>query len=696
MKEMNVASNNDMEEGSMQYDNDCDNEHPDHRIKRKEEPPCPPPDAPEEPVDPDFDDVDEDILNQRNAEEFRQLEQMEDVRAWIKRESDLADLEDFISSLDSVKNTGDNSWTAKCPAHDDTDQGLTVSISTDIGLVFKCSAGCAVEKIQEAFWPSVPPNGVENQPNTEGASDLLPSDAGEGSPSPASDGVDGPPAESASVALTTGPETGASIPLTDVVVTASMDVVVLSKSEVVAEQDSIFADLVKNRHTDQSNSERLVEMSEGRLRFWFKGNKWFTFNGKRWVLADWVILQVAKKVARAFLKDAAAEVDKKHAEDLLRHARYSESSYGVNAMIALAKGEPALQVSMDDFEQNRFLINLGNGTYDLKNKIFREHRLEDMLTRITLFDYDPEAKAHVFEEFIAKIFRNNMEIIAFVQKILGYCLSGDCSEQKLFILWGKGRNGKSTLVNAILDVLGDYGQQAPPDLLLASRFDPHPTNIAGLKDARLVVASETSEGRWLNDATVKTLTGQDKISARLMRQDFFTFTPEFKIFLTTNHQPNIRMGDFGIERRLVMIPFDYTVPADEVDPRLQDKLKAEKPGIFNWLVKGFKMWEQDGLIIPKVIFLSTVKYIQENDFLLTFLQDECDTSFPENRVRVRALYDKYTDWAKYTNEPLLKLRRFSTLLIERGFTQVNSEGRHWQGIALKADVRSDLIRRGRI
>jgi putative DNA primase/helicase len=274
-----------------------------------------------------------------------------------------------------------------------------------------------------------------------------------------------------------------------------------------------------------------------------------------------------------------------------------------------------------------------------------------------------------------------MEVIKFVQRVLGYSLSGSCKEQKMFILCGGGRNGKSTLVNAILDVFGDYGKQSPADLLMASKYDRHPTELAGLKGVRFLGASETSEGRWLNEARVKNMTGEDKITARFMRQNFFTYTPEYKIFLTTNHKPNIRCGDLGIQRRLVLIPFNYTVPEDEIDKSLPGTLKGEAPGIFNWLLKGFAMWNKHGLDIPAEILTATEEYIKDHDFIATFIEERCQVE-GHFRIPVSELYEAYKIWAGQTGEPYLTRRRFKELLLDYGFEQKNNGGRYWVGLKL--------------
>lgn len=676
-----MAFNNEMKGNAMDFDNDCGNEHIDHIVKRKDEPMEAPSEGSNELLEPFMGDADEDILNKRNAEEFRQLLVGKDLDTWIKRESDLADLNDFIATLDSVKNTGSNRWKAKCPAHDDAGQNLTVSISNDEGLVFKCLTGCEIEKIRQALGLGVPSVEAENQPDDDVATELPIADAGESPATPVSGSVELPLAGSGSVKVPKDPETGANIPTTDMTISAPQDVEVFSKSEVVAGQNALLAELMENRLTDQKNAERLVELSEGLFRYWFVGKGWFYFDGQRWVSADHRILRLAKRVSQTFLKEAATEVNEERAEELYKHARYSESAYAINAMMTLAKGESAFQISMDDFNRNKWLINLPTGTYDLANTLFREHLKEDFITRIAPVQYDPKATAPIFEEFIFKIFLGKRDIINFVQRVFGYALSGDCGEQKLFILHGGGRNGKSTLVNAILEVMGDYGIQAPPQLLMASKFDRHPTEIAGLRNARLVVASETSEGRWLNEALVKSLTGQDRITARLMRENFFSFTPEFKIFLTTNHLPNIRCGDFGIQRRLVTIPFGYTVPENEVDPYLPDKLRVETPGIFNWLVAGFNGWKKHGLAVPAEIEELTSDYIKDSDFIQAFLEEKCQ--FQDHfRAKVADLYIAYKMWAHQTGEPELTQKRFGQLLSAGGYTKINSGGWHWEGLKL--------------
>jgi putative DNA primase/helicase len=545
----------------------------------------------------------------------------------VKRDSDYLDLLDFISSLDSVKWLGENSWVAKCPAHDDAGQSLSVSISNDEGFVFKCGNGCAVEGIRRAF----------------------------------------------------GFET--SVPATEVAIPASTEVEVATGSEVATSQNKHFIFLRDKRLTEQVNAERLVRIGAGRLLYSFETKQWLCFDGQRWVAATTIIHQVAKKVALSFLADAAAETDEKYRKELYSHSNQSETWWGIQAMINMAKSEPEVQVKTQDLDSDIWLVNLLNGTFDLKRNLFREHRKEDLITRIAPVIYDPEGKAPIFEQFIAKIFLNNKEVMKFVQRVLGYALCGDCTEQKLFLFWGSGQNGKSTLDNTILGIFGDYGKQAPANLLLASKYDQHPTELAMLKGVRMIAASETAENRWLNESRIKDMTGGEKITARFMRGDFFSYTPEFKIFLATNHQPNIRCGDFGTQRRLVLVPFNYIVPAEELDTRLPDKLKAETPGIFNWLVEGFNMWKSYGLAVPDEITNATSSYIRDNDFIQAFLEEKCH--FHDRfEVAVGALYVAYKLWAHQTGEPELDKRRFGMLMLANGWEQNNNGARKWEGLKL--------------
>ena len=273
----------------------------------------------------------------------------------------------------------------------------------------------------------------------------------------------------------------------------------------------------------------------------------------------------------------------------------------------------------------------------------------------------------------------------FLQRALGYCLTGDVSEQVLLLFYGMGKNGKSTLVNVLLTLLGPYAMKATSELLMVTRSDRHPTERADLFRKRLVATIETSAGGRLNEVFVKEATGGDPIRARRMREDFWQFDPTHKIILATNHKPEIRGTDYAIWRRMRLVPFTVVIPPEERDGRLSEKLRAEYPGILAWLVQGCLQWQQKGLGEPEEVMQATEDYRHEMDVLEHFLEACCVLQASVS-VKASLLYQAYHQWCETSGERSMSQRTFGLRLAERGFTTDRSTHgvRLWRGIGLLA------------
>ncbi len=312
----------------------------------------------------------------------------------------------------------------------------------------------------------------------------------------------------------------------------------------------------------------------------------------------------------------------------------------------------------EEMDRGPGLLNCANGTLDLKTGQLREHRHGDILTKLSPVAYNPDADCEVWERFIDQIFQSNSELILFVRRLLGYCLTGDVREQILPIFWGTGANGKSTLLNAILEMMGDDYAIAARDLLLAKRGERHPTELADLFGKRLVCCVETDQGRHLAESLVKDLTGGDRIRARRIREDFWEFSPTHKVILCTNHKPVIRGTDHAIWRRVRLIPFGVTIPAAEQDKSLPNKLHAERPGILAWCVRGCLEWQREGLGLPAVVQAATSAYRDEQDMVGTFIADCCVTGLADYRVKAGDLFGAFVAWCKRTGEKEITQRVF--------------------------------------
>jgi putative DNA primase/helicase len=298
--------------------------------------------------------------------------------------------------------------------------------------------------------------------------------------------------------------------------------------------------------------------------------------------------------------------------------------------------------------------------------------------------YDPAAAAPRWQAFLERVLPDE-ELRLYLQRLAGYALTGSTAEQRLTFFLGAGANGKSTLVNVLLSIIGDdYAQQAPPTTFLERRPDGIPNDVARLRGARLVVVTETNEGRRLNESLVKAMTGGDRLVARFMRGEFFEFQPEFTPILVTNHLPNVRGTDHALWRRIDVVPFTVTIPEEEWDRELADALRTEEAtGILAWAVAGCASWREHGLARPEAVIRATSGYRDEQDALAAFINESC-VSGPRHHVAAGLLYARYATWAKDNGLEPITQQSFGRKLTEKGFrTGKRTAGkRFWLGIAV--------------
>jgi putative DNA primase/helicase len=316
-------------------------------------------------------------------------------------------------------------------------------------------------------------------------------------------------------------------------------------------------------------------------------------------------------------------VDKDTLAAMHSWTKHSNSKNGVRNMIALAKSD--LAIGPDELDTDPWLFNVVNGTIDLRTGELREHRREDFITKLAPVTFDPGAGCPRWEAFLRTIFAGNEELIGYMRRLVGYCLTGVTDEHILPFLYGTGANGKSTFCETILKLMGfDYAMKAAPDLLLAKRGESHPTDRADLYGKRFVACVETEEGRRLAEALVKELTGGDRVRARRMREDFWEFTPTHHVWLAGNHKPPIMGTDHGIWRRIKLIPFAVVIPKSEQDKKLPAKLATELSGILNWAIAGCLEWQRDGLRDPDIVSAATGNYSIEMDEVGQFVEEHCE------------------------------------------------------------------------
>jgi putative DNA primase/helicase len=438
--------------------------------------------------------------------------------------------------------------------------------------------------------------------------------------------------------------------------------------------------------TDVGNGLRFVSIWGNDVRFNPAREIWLLFDDIRWVLDEvGRIMQLAKVTVRKIYADASAEPDDFRCKMLVNHATRSESISRLEAMLKAASTEDNIPVLPDQFDYNPWLLNVLNGTVDLQTGELLPHNRNDLITKLAPVVYDPDAACPMWTEFLEKIMEGNDNLIDFLQRACGYGLTSMTSEQVLFILHGTGANGKSTFVESVAHVMGDYAISTPIATFTVKRGDAIPNDVARLQGARFVSACEAEQSSRLAESLVKQLTGGDKITARYLHHEFFDFTPRFKAFLSTNHKPAIRGTDNAIWRRIRLIPFAYTVPEDERDRHLIEKLREESSGIFMWMLAGCLKWQRIGLGAPDEVLHATNSYRQEMDVLSDFI-DECCIVNPIARAPAGDLYKAYSEWAERNGEYVLTRRQLSSQLSERGF--VNDKGTHgwyfWKGLGLRA------------
>jgi len=441
--------------------------------------------------------------------------------------------------------------------------------------------------------------------------------------------------------------------------------------------------------TDFGNAERFAEQHCESVRYCHTWGKWLIWSGNHWNVDETgKINQLCKATVRSIYAEASQISDDDRRKAVSKHARASESAGRIQAMLSLAQTEPDIALTGRDLDRNPWRLNVLNGTLDTKTGELRRHRRSELITKLAPVAYDPAAKCPEWFKFLDRIMAGSQGLISYLQKLAGYCLTGDTREKCLPVLHGGGNNGKTIFTATIGAMLGDYARETPVETLMIKRNETIPNDIAGLKGARLVTASEGERGQRLAESLIKRLTGGDKISARFLHQEFFEFVPEFKIVLSTNHKPSIRGTDAAIWSRIHLVPFDVTIPKSEQVPHtvMLERLKAEWPGILAWAVEGCLAWQKEGLEKPEEVERATSDYRADSDILGGFISDCCVIN-PQAKQRSAELYAQYQKWCGDNGEEYIKFRTFGSVLEERGLKRTrlgHKQDRGFQGIGLRS------------
>jgi putative DNA primase/helicase len=403
-------------------------------------------------------------------------------------------------------------------------------------------------------------------------------------------------------------------------------------------------DLDAVQRTDLGNAKLFAAEHGERFRYVVPRRLWLAWDGSRWRPdADEAAMRAAKATAETMLRSAAATEDTEQRRADVRHALASQAEPALRRMLVLASSEEGIATIPERLDAHPYLLTVANGTLDLRTGALRAHDPADLISLGSEIAYDPDAACPRWERFLDEVFDGDAELVAFIQRSIGYSLTGDTSERVLLVCHGGGKNGKTTLLEVIKALLGGLAETAAFDTFARVRADRGPRNdLARLHRARVVTAAESGEGRRLDEATVKQLTGGDTIAARFLHQEFFAFRPAFKIWLATNHRPKVDGGDDAVWDRIRLIPFNVNFRGRE-DRALAAALDAELPGILAWAVRGCLDWQRDGLGEAPAVSAATSEYRAEEDVLGAFLADRCvlDASASTNPDELRAAYEAY-------------------------------------------------------
>jgi putative DNA primase/helicase len=442
--------------------------------------------------------------------------------------------------------------------------------------------------------------------------------------------------------------------------------------------------------THVANARRLVRLYTPTLRY-VLGLGWILWTGTFWrpdpttdnTLATGFVSGLARSIAQeaATLYAAAAEqpsaVERKAlyalAEDRGHWAVHSENASVIAGGLKLAKHD--LLLAHADINPNPWLFNCHNGTIDLQTGTFRAHDPADLITHLAPVIYNPKATCPTWEKFLKEVFADDMELVAFLQRAIGWCLTGVVRDRALFFLYGAhGHNGKTTLVEILRDLLGTVGEESfgyarkvdVQTFMRSKNYEDNLRKAAQLPGARFVYSSETDEEHRLNEILIKDMTGGDTIEARRLYREAFTFQPTFKPWMYGNHKPEIRGTDDALWSRVKLVPFEVSF-ADRIDLDLPAKLRRELSGILNWAIAGCKAWQRDGLQTPEKVKAATATYRKEQDTIGQFILERCQTGEDYMQCKASRLYTGYRSWAEHNGHPVLSQKRFGTYLTAHNY-----------------------------
>lgn len=451
----------------------------------------------------------------------------------------------------------------------------------------------------------------------------------------------------------------------------------------IREQERVSEPVKLYSYDDTGNADRFVDQHQNDVRYSYIDKCWYTYTGRKWqVDRTGMINKLVDDLLPRLKQELAYCVDDDQEKAFNKHLKYTRSNKGKTAMIKEVQHRVSILPS--DFDQDIWSLNTQSGILDLKQGTLSEHSYAQFMSKITNTEYSDKMDCPRWRQFLDDIFDGDQALIQYIQKAVGYSLTGSTQEQCMFICVGNGRNGKSTFLDTISDIMGDYAANIQPETIMVKQISSSAnSDIARLKGARFVTTVEPNEGVRLNEGLVKQVTGGDRVTARQLYGQEFEYTPEFKIWMGTNHKPIIRGQDDGIWRRLHIIPFNVQIPKDKVDKTLKDKLRQEYVGILNWAVEGCLLWQRDGLEPPSIVTQAVSEYKTEMDVIAAFL-DECTERGP-GETRAHILYQAYKEWAKDNGQYIMSNTKFGLELNKRFNKVKDRNGWKYLGILLVDD-----------
>jgi len=438
--------------------------------------------------------------------------------------------------------------------------------------------------------------------------------------------------------------------------------------------------------TDMGNAQRMHAMAQREVFYVPQFDKWYMWAGTHWQEDNsFEIIKIAKQTVVNMYAEAS-ELGDEERKGLVKWAIKSEARQRLEAMVSLLRSEPDIAVQPEELDRDPMLLACKNGTLDLRAGELLPPNPDHLITKCIDIDYDPDADCPLWEKFLIRIMDGNMELVSFVQRLVGHALTGDATGKYMVFMYGpKGNNGKSTLVETVMRLMGPYAMKSPSEMIMAKSYRGGiPNDIARLRGVRFTVTNEVDEGMTLSESVIKDLTGNDTLTARFMRAEFFDFAPTHKLWIYGNHKPTIQGTDTAIWDRVKLIPFDVEIPKSERDPLLQMKLASELPGILAWAVRGNMLWQRKGIAAPEIVSRATADYQSEQDILGQFLAECCETGI-QREISATTLYQAYEGWAKQLGLRADSGTKFGMDLTRRGIdTQRKKSGNLRVGIDLNS------------